>query len=107
MEVDHVEAVSALGTNVVDNLQLLCRLCNRGKADGLGVDVRHEAKFAGTTIDMVPVSHRARMLYYVIVRDRSRCCACESGTDELTVRPIVPSGGYLRSNLRALCVDCA
>lgn len=106
-EVDHVDAISGLGTNDVENLQLLCRLCNAGKSDGLGVEVRMEARSAGTPIGDVPAAHRARMLYYVIQRDARRCAQCGSGTAELTVRPLVPGGGYLRSNLQAVCVGCA
>lgn len=107
VEVDHVDAISGLGTNVVENLQLLCRLCNGGKSDGLGVDVRMEARLAGKPVADVPRAHRARMLYYVIQRDTRRCAQCGSDTAELTVRPLVPGGGYLRSNLQAVCVGCA
>ena len=107
MEVDHREAVSGLGTNIVDNLQLLCRLCNAGKGDGLGVDVRQEARFAGTPILDVPRSHRARMLFAVIDRDDRKCTVCESAETELTVRPVVRDGAYVRSNLYTVCFDCA
>ena len=44
-EADHEEAVSAIGTNDLSNLQLLCRLCNGGKGDGLGLSVRAEAAY--------------------------------------------------------------
>jgi 5-methylcytosine-specific restriction endonuclease McrA len=104
-EVDHREAISGLGTNVVENLQLLCRLCNAGKGDGLGVDVRQEARHAGTPISEIPIAHRARILYSVIDRD-GRCVLCEGVTSELTVRPVTPSGAYVRSNLFAACFDC-
>jgi hypothetical protein len=104
-EVDHREAISGLGTNVVGNLQLLCRLCNFGKGDGLGVDVRREARHAGTPIAEVPIAHRAAMLYSVIDRD-GRCALCEGVLSELTVRPIITKGAYVRSNLSAVCFDC-
>ncbi len=106
IEVDHIEAVSALGTNAVANLQLLCRLCNRGKGDGLGIDTRQEAGNAGTHVHQIPITHRARMLYYVIERDGRRCASCDSTTSELTIRPLVPEGGFIRSNLQAVCVAC-
>lgn len=106
VEVDHREAVSGLGTNVVENLQLLCRLCNAGKGDGLGVDVRQEARHAGTLIDQVPVAHRYRMLYTVIDRDGRRCMRCDNTSAELTVRPLVNQGAYVRSNLFTVCYDC-
>jgi 5-methylcytosine-specific restriction endonuclease McrA len=107
IEVDHIEAISGLGTNVLSNLQLLCRLCNSGKGDGLGVEIRMEARYAGAQISEVPVAHRARMFYYVIDRDGHYCALCGSSGEELTVRPLVPTGGYIRSNLQAVCVDCA
>jgi hypothetical protein len=106
MEVDHVEAISALGTNAVENLQLLCRLCNFGKGDGLGLDVRREAHYAGRSIAGIPIQHRATMLYYVIARDNRRCRRCDGEDLELTIRPLVASGGFLRSNLQATCVAC-
>ena len=105
-EVDHKEAISALGTNVISNLQLLCRLCNQGKGDGLGLSVRQEAKHAGTPIQKVPVPHRCRLVFYVIQRDESACSQCDSTANELTIRPIVSSGGLVRSNLRSVCVEC-
>jgi 5-methylcytosine-specific restriction endonuclease McrA len=107
IEVDHREAVSGLGTNVVENLQLLCRLCNAGKGDGLGVDVRQEARFAGTEISKIPLAHRCRIFYSVVDRDRRVCTLCASDVEELTIRSIVPSGAYVRSNLYTLCVGCA
>lgn len=106
VEVDHREAVSGLGTNVVENLQLLCRLCNAGKGDGLGVDIRQEARHAGALIDQVPIAHRCRMLYAVIDRDSRRCMRCDNTSAELTVRPLVAGGAYVRSNLFTVCYDC-
>lgn len=106
-EVDHDEAVSAMGTNDLSNLQLLCRLCNGGKGDGLGLSVRAEAAYAGSALPRVPRSHRARLVYYVIERDERRCRQCDSQEAELTIRRIVAEGALVRSNLRAICVDCA
>lgn len=105
-EVDHVEAISAMGTNIVSNLQLLCRLCNGGKGDGLGLDVRQEARYAGVAIDDAPVTHRCALVYYVILRDGGRCSQCSSITTELTIRPIVVNGALSRSNLRSVCLAC-
>lgn len=105
-EVDHIEAISALGTNVLSNLQILCRLCNAGKGAGLGLDVREEIKYAGRMVESAPRSHRCKLVYYVIARDDRRCQQCGDDSDELTIRPIVMSGGLLRSNLRTVCVRC-
>lgn len=105
-EVDHIEAVSALGTNVLSNLQVLCRLCNAGKGMGLGLDVREEIKYAGYEVELAPRSHRCRLVYYAVNRDGRRCQQCDGSASELTIRPIVPSGGLLRSNLRTVCIEC-
>ena len=106
-EVDHDEAVSAMGTNDLSNLQLLCRLCNGGNGGGLGLSVRAEAAYAGSALPSVPRSHRARLVYYVIERDERRCRQCDSQEAELTIRRVVAEGALVRSNLRAICVDCA
>jgi 5-methylcytosine-specific restriction endonuclease McrA len=106
-EVDHIETVSTLGSNFVENLQLLCRLCNAGKGDGLGIDPRAEARHAGEAVAEIPRAHRAGMLYYVIERDGRRCSICSSQVAELTIRPTVATGAYARSNLRTVCYACA
>lgn len=106
IEVDHIEPISALGDNALENLQLLCRLCNHGKSDGLGVELRTEAKYAGYSVNKIPISHRAAMLYYVLARNQYKCSICQSESNELTVRLIVENGGYIRSNLYTICYNC-
>ncbi|WP_263809154.1 HNH endonuclease [Salinibacter sp.] len=105
-EVDHISSVSTFGTNDYDNLQVLCRLCNHGKGKGLGVDPVKEIEHAGKTINYAPWSHRASMMYFVLERDNFTCKECSESEHELTVRPISESGGYLRSNLKTICVEC-
>ena len=105
-EVDHIEAISSLGTNDVTNLQVLCRLCNGGKGDGLGLDVREELKNAGKPILELSVGYRSRMLYYTLLRSGQRCSACNSDERELTIRPIRENGGFIRTNIRATCYAC-
>ena len=104
-EVDHIEAISGVGTNDVSNLQLLCRLCNAGKGDGLGVEVRREAEYAGYEIADIPVWHRSRILYYVLDRDNNSCTKCRAAS-ELTIRKDYPDGAYVRSNLTTWCYTC-
>lgn len=106
-EVDHVEAVSALGTNDRANLQLLCRLCNSGKGDGLGLSVRQEAEFAGLEVNEASIFYRSSLVYWVIDRDGRRCDLCGLADEELTIRPVVHGGGLVRSNMRSTCVICA
>jgi hypothetical protein len=105
-EVDHIEAISCLGTNELINLQALCRLCNEGKGDGLGIDIRHEVRWSGVPVDQVDRSHRARVLYHVILRDNRCCRLCRDERKELTVRKVRDDGAYARSNLLTVCVDC-
>ena len=105
-EVDHIEAISALGTNALNNLQLLCRLCNQGKGDGLGLSVREELRNSGLTIKKMPRAYRGKLLYYVLLRDGRSCSRCQATTIELTVRPVIEKGAIVRSNMRAICVDC-
>ncbi|MFD6677804.1 HNH endonuclease [Rhodococcus zopfii] len=106
-EVDHIDAISAMGTNNLDNLQLLCRLCNAGKGDGLGLSVGEEMKYAGDLIEDVPVFHRGRLLYYVLERGGAECVLCGATDDELTMRPVVHGGALCRTNLMPVCVTCA
>jgi 5-methylcytosine-specific restriction endonuclease McrA len=105
-EVDHKVAVSILGTNDPDNLQVLCRLCNSGKGDGLEIDIRSEADFSGFPVQEIPRAHRIRMFFAVTSRDGRRCKKCDGSDAELTVRPCREAGGYLRSNLRSICRNC-
>ncbi len=108
-EVDHIEAISGFGTNETRNLQVLCRLCNAGKGDGLGLDVRREAKRAADRIAEIPVADRVRMFYYVLERAERRCA--KTGRDstqcELTMRLVRPRGGFLRTNLQPEALDVA
>lgn len=106
-EVDHIEPVTRLGDNRVENLQVLCRLCNAGKGDRLGVDVRTEAAHAGSAVGDVPRHLRLQMLYYVIARSNRECINCGPTKTELTIRKVNPTGGFLRSNLYVACVKCA
>jgi 5-methylcytosine-specific restriction endonuclease McrA len=96
-EVDHIEPISGFGTNELKNLQVLCALCNRGKGDGLGVSLRDEARYAAVPVREVPLSHRIRMLYYVLARDRATIPHPLSA--EYSVQFVRGDGGYLRSNL--------
>ncbi|MER6748343.1 HNH endonuclease [Streptomyces fungicidicus] len=106
-EVDHMEAVSTFGTNDRSNLQLLCRLCNSGKGDGLGLSVRQEAQFAGFEIGSSPISYRSALVYWVIERDGRKCPLCGLTDRELTIRPVIDNGSLVRSNMRSACVVCA
>ena len=99
-EVDHIEPISGFGTNRSENLQVLCRLCNQGKGDGLGLSVRAEAQYAATSIEDIPGPHRMRMFYYVLDRYGRNPVSGRTARDcELTIRPIRVRGGYVRSNL--------
>lgn len=106
-EVDHIEPISSLGTNQVANLQLLCRWCNAGKSDGLGMDFRKEASLAGTCPEDAPRSHMAALFYTVVARDAFVCRLCEGNDNELTMRFKRPLGTLTRGNLITACYECA
>ncbi|WP_369798475.1 HNH endonuclease signature motif containing protein [Mycobacterium sp. URHB0044] len=105
-EVDHIDAISALGTNALNNLQLLCRLCNQGKGDGLGLSVREEIRNSGFAINSMSAAYRGRLLYYVLLRDARVCTRCHTVDAELTIRPVVSTGALVRSNMRTVCTKC-
>jgi 5-methylcytosine-specific restriction endonuclease McrA len=108
-EVDHIEAISFLGTNDLANLQVLCRLCNLGKGDGLGISVREELRQARTPTNLLPRAYRIRAFYATVLRDKKRCKLCGNthSNSELTVRLRHARGSYVRSNLHTVCVPCA
>ena len=105
-EVDHREAVSSFGRNRLDNLQILCRLCNLGKGRGLGLAVEREVRWSGTHISTIPIAHRCSMVYYVIARADNHCVDCGRTDTELTIRPIRAEGCFARTNLKSVCYDC-
>jgi 5-methylcytosine-specific restriction endonuclease McrA len=106
-EVDHIEPISVWGTNDINNLQVICRLCNHGKGDGLGIDPKAEISSAARPVKSVGWSHRASMFFYVTQRFDSKCQRCQGVNSELTIRPIREKGCFVQSNLCAVCVDCA
>ena len=105
-EVDHVVPVSAHGTNHQDNLQVLCKLCNSGKANDVGVTVFQELKYASKSIEQVLTQHRRRLLYFRVKMDSGTCSLCQSSEHELTVRKVRSRGGLLLSNLTTVCHNC-
>jgi 5-methylcytosine-specific restriction endonuclease McrA len=106
-EIDHLVAISGVGTNDINNLQLLCRWCNFGKGDGLGVDIRREAEYAAIPIDDIPRSHVASLFYMTLADNGFACQQCGAGDDqELTVRLRDDERGFLLSNLRSSCYQC-
>jgi 5-methylcytosine-specific restriction endonuclease McrA len=106
-EVDHIEPISVWGTNDMENLQVICRLCNYGKGDGLGIEPKKEVENSGLPIEYISWSHRAKMNFYVIQSGNSTCKRCGAADCELTIRPIREDGGFVQSNLKAVCVECA
>jgi hypothetical protein len=105
-EVDHIVPVSTFGTNFPENLQVLCKLCNSGKANDVGVTVFQEHKFASKQIDSVCPQHRRRLFFFRLKMDENRCTKCHSESNELTVRKVREKGGLLLSNLISVCYPC-
>jgi hypothetical protein len=104
-EIDHIVAISGVGTNDVDNLQLLCRWCNFGKGDGLGVDIRKEAEYAARSLELIPRGHTAAMFYMTLADGEFKCENCRAEA-ELTIRFRDRRHGFLLSNLFPTCYLC-
>jgi hypothetical protein len=115
--VDHVDPISKFGTNDLANLEVLCHFCNQGKADGSPILLKHEYQYGALlplsaleweseSRDPGVVNHVAGLLYRAARRSGRMCDACGLQAQELTLRPRIPDGAYVLSNLSALCYDC-
>jgi 5-methylcytosine-specific restriction endonuclease McrA len=111
-EVDHVDPVSLFGDNNLDNLTLLCRFCNRGKADGMGFSRRDLRLFSAAPLESPPSKEMLpfirRLVFYRIGLDSRTCSEC--GRDDsgpLTVRIVNSAGTLVLQNVRTMCVPCS
>jgi hypothetical protein len=104
--VDHIVPVSGFGSNDMDNLQLLCELCNKGKGALEPPLLKHEALYAARPIGEIPWWHRAKLLYFTLEAYSFSCSSCGADTSELTIRKIVTKGAIVSTNLRSACYIC-
>ena len=104
--VDHVEPVSGFGSNNLDNLQLLCRLCNQGKGAFDPPLLKHEAEFAALPIEQIRWGHRAKLLYFALEAGEFSCALCGTSDAELTARKVTLRGAIVSTNLQAVCYAC-
>ena len=102
--VDHINPIWALGSNNLDNLQVLCKLCNQGKGGSVEKSIRSEIENAKTPPSKVPWKQRAEM-FYQATKNTEECPICGSET-EITVDFSNKFGCYVKSNLQPMCVDC-
>jgi hypothetical protein len=105
--VDHIEPVTAYGTNDLANLQLLCDLCNKGKGNLDPPLLKHEYDYAGKECQQMPWHFRAQMLYFVLRSGDYACSSCGTRDAELTITKRRSRGGYVRTNLLSICYRCA
>jgi len=109
VEVDHIKPVSSLGDNSMSNLQALCKLCNQAKSNLITLKTVDEIKFATNSLLEIKKDrpmHINRMLYFTILRANHKCEKCNRKY-ELTMRKIILTGPFVRSNLIAVCKTCA
>ena len=106
-QVDHISAVSRDGRNSIDNLQVLCALCNYGKKDDSGIRPQNEYRYCHMSPRDIPFSHRASLLYYRIFMDDFSCTKCGNQEKELTIRPLRSTGVITLTNMRTVCYGCA
>jgi hypothetical protein len=110
-EVDHIDPVSLFGGNDTENLQVLCKHCNRGKGNGLGVSPLVARRYAGADIsqtgDRDLITYLGSLVYYGLLHGGRRCSCCSSATNALTVR-IRGRGdrAMVVANTRVVCCEC-
>jgi HNH endonuclease len=105
-EVDHVVAISGLGSHEVSNLQVVCRACNLAKGAGLIIDPGDEIRYAAYPVGDVSRMHRFRLLQWLIRRHDGRCASCGRTVGELTMRPVHDAAPLARTTLSLRCYDC-
>lgn len=104
-ELDHVEPLSHFGDNSINNFQVLCRFCNRGKSNKKAVDIVKQLEHATAPIEQIDRAHRRRM-FFAATTDERECTRCGDTRSELTVRKENTSGCYIVPNLEPVCIKC-
>ncbi len=118
-EVDHIQPISQTGGNTKENLQVLCKLCNRAKSDLISLKTSNELSYAGFDCAELRkvqstgknpynkgVSHLHKLLYFTILRADKKCELCGEEDTELTMRKKIVNGPLIRSNLQVICYRC-
>lgn len=112
---DHIVPVSKVGGNEEENFQLLCFICNSGKAN-ICSDIdkfnlynerikieKKETYFKSLKNDLVFLPNS--LFYRVLNRDK-HCVFCKTKINALTLVPIDADTLYTYDNLISCCYNC-
>ena len=112
-EIDHVIPISQFGNNNLENLQALCKFCNRGKADGNPPHLSTIFQWCSyNNFNKKPPSKMLGFLrwlsYYRIDYDNRRCTriGCQTPNSPLTLEIDDPSLPLTLNNVRTVCQSC-
>ena len=112
-EIDHIIPISQFGNNHLDNLQVLCKFCNRGKADGNPPHLSTIFRWCSyNNFTKKPPSKMLVFLrwlaYYRIDYDNRNCTkdGCQTPNSPLTLEVDDPTLPLTLNNVRTICRCC-
>jgi hypothetical protein len=112
-EIDHVVPISRFGTDVEENLELICKACNQGKGAGLIENYTNQSnkylkEYKSVTSKPSSKFHKFTLplVYYRILIDNRMCTKCNVEGEPLTIRLFDEDFLPTVTNVRTLCYGC-